>query len=271
MSPVQREAGDPPAGLAAVSEIKQRFVPSRCGGRLAGTFAIASFLAVGAGCLVAVSTGIGSGVWGRNAAAWVIGAPLAGLFFRIRPARLLPAILLLSPLALLLSLLQSGQSGVHRWISLGPLNWNAAFLWLPAATVAIAATARSGSRWAWWAALLIEWELCLQPDASQATAFAAAMIVTLFTARTSRQVRVTASLFLVLAAGTAWTRPDPLLPVPEVEGIIELARAVSMGSAAVCVMSLAAASVAPLVALDHAHLMRVRRSEQYVSTSSVAR
>ena len=234
MSPAQGGAGDPHAGPTVLSAIRQSHVPPRCDTRLACTFAITSFLAVGAGCIVAVSTGAGAGVWGRNAAAWAIGAVPAQLFTRIRPARLFRTVLLLTPLALLISLLNPGQSGVHRWISLGPLNWNAAFLCLPAATVALAATARSGSHWTWWAAVVIELELCLQPDASQATAFAAATIVTLLTTRSPGPARVTASLFFVLAAGIGWTRPDPLKPVPEVEGIITLARTVSAGIATLC-------------------------------------
>lgn len=227
---------------------------SRQDTRLAVTFAVASFLAVGSGCIAAGSAGIGSGTWARNATAWLVGAGLAGVISRIRPASLSRAVLLLTPLALLLSLVHSGQSGVHRWISSGPLTWNAALLCLPAATVALASAAQSGSRWTWWVALVIEWELCFQPDASQATAFAAAMIVILLTTRTPGRVRVTACLLLLLGAGTSWTRPDPLRPVPEVEGIIELARAVSLGLAAVCAASLAAACLSPLALLKRAHL-----------------
>ncbi|MBL0156863.1 MAG: hypothetical protein IPP47_07130 [Bryobacterales bacterium] len=201
-----------------------------------------------------MSAGFGSDTWGRNATAWVIGVALAGVIARIRPASLLRVVLLLTPLALLLSLTHRGQFGVHRWIPLGPLTWHGAFLWLPAATVALAGAAQSGLRWTWWVALVIEWELCLQPDASQATAFAAAMIIILFATRTSGRIRVTVCLLLLLAAGTSWTSPDPLPPVPEVEGIIELARAASMGVAAACLTSLAAASLSPLVVRNRSQL-----------------
>ncbi len=205
------------------------------------------------GCMVAKSAGVGPGVWARNAAVWVIGAVSARLVARIWPTPLFRTVLALTPLTLLISLFSSGQSGVHRWRSLGPLNLNVAFLCLPAAVVAIAATARSGSRWIWWAALVIQSELCLQPDASQATAFAAAIIVTLWTTHSKDHARLAASLFFALAAVPAWTRPDPLAPVPEVEGIIKLAGAVSGGMAALCVTSLAAVTASPLFALNHPH------------------
>jgi hypothetical protein len=77
-------------------------------------------------------------VWGRTAIAWLLGALISRGLARQETARLIPAILLLTPILLLLSLWQSGQSGVHRWLSLGPLNWNVAFLCLPAAIVALA-------------------------------------------------------------------------------------------------------------------------------------
>ena len=50
--------------------------------------------------------------------------------------------LLLTPLALLLSLAGAGHSGVHRWIRLGPLHWNVAFLLLPASSLALLPFAR---------------------------------------------------------------------------------------------------------------------------------
>ena len=132
--------------------------------------------------IFAAANGAPPTLWGRNAIVWLIGALIGLALARQNPARLTTAILLLTPLALLLSLWNPGQSGVHRWLSLGPLNWNVALLYL-------------------------------QPDASQATAFALAICLH----------QPLAIPFAVLA----WTRPDPLLPVPEVEGIIALAHSQS--------------------------------------------
>lgn len=220
--------------------------------RIGAAFAIASFLAVGAGCMAARSAGVGTGVWARNVGAWAIGALSTPLVARVRPYTLFRAVMVLTPLALLLSLFSRGQSGVHRWILLGPLAWNIAFLLLPAASVAFAATARSGLRWILWAALVIQVELWVQPDASQATAFAAALIVALWTTRYPGHNPVAASLFLGIAAVFAWSRPDPLAPVPEVEDIIKLAGAHSMGMAALSMTSLAAVTVSPLCGSSNA-------------------
>lgn len=209
---------------------------------------MASFLAVAMGCMVVRAAGVA-----RNPAAWVIGALLTGLIARIRPAPFVRGVLLIAPLAFLISLFNSGNSGVHRWISLGPLNWNVSFLLLPSVTVAFAATAQSGPRWTRWAVMLVQLELLIQPDASQATAFAGAIIATLLTTRSTRQPRITESLFFLLASVLAWTRPDPLTPVPEVEGVIKLAGDVSGAMAALCVASLAAVTISPLLARKIAH------------------
>ena len=197
------------------------------------------------GCTAAGVSGVGFGVWARNAAAWVIGATLTAMIARIRPGFLVRAVLLIAPLALLVSLFSPGNSGVHRWVTVGPMSWNVSFLLLPAVTVAFAATRQSGAKWA---VMLVQLELLLQPDASQATAFAAAGIVTLWTTVSTRQARMGMSLFFVLAGVLTWLRPDPLTPVAEVEGILKLAGAVSGALAALCVASLAAVTASPLLA-----------------------
>jgi cell division protein FtsW (lipid II flippase) len=245
MSPEQRHTG---ASGTVPSAILQGDAPSLDAKRLTYGFAVASFLAVAMGCMVARAAGVGFGVWARNPAAWVIGALLAGLIARIRPAPFVRAVLLIAPLAFLASLFNPGTAGVHRWISLGPLHWNVSFLLLSAVTVAFAATTESGPRWTIWAVMLVQSQLVLQPDASQATAFGAASVVTLLTTRSTRRDRIAASLFFLLASVLAWTRPGPLAPVPEVEGIIGLARSVSGAMAALCVVSLAAVTISPLLA-----------------------
>ena len=247
MSPVQSATDIPQREPAVLPKSHQKGRQPTQSARLAVPFAIASFLAVASGCGVAAAAGVSPGVWGRNAAAWVIGALLAGLVARIQPAGLCRAILVVTPPAFLLSLYSTGQSGVHRWIALGPLHWNVAFLCLPAATVALATTVRNRSRWTPWAALLIALALVLQPDASQATAFAAAGVFVLLAASPS-PARIVTGIFLVIAAILTWTLPDPLQPVPEVEGILALAGTVSVGIAALCAISLAATAVSPLFA-----------------------
>lgn len=225
------------------------------------SFAIASLVAVASGCLVTSSAGVSPRVWVPNTIAWVLGAGLAPLIARAAFTPLLRAVVLLGIVSMLMSFFDAGIDGVHRWVALGPLRWNVAFLCLPAVAVALTAAANGGLRWAWWAALIIEGMLWFQPDASQATAFAAAMIVGPFSVQPRRFAHLGATLIFALIAAAAWTRPDPLAPVPHVEGILGMAAARSTWMAIVCLTSLVAAAASPLMA---------RRSGRPLASASAA-
>jgi hypothetical protein len=212
------------------------------GERFLAGFALLSLAAVAVGCAVAAAHGVSAGSWARNLAAWGVGAVVA----RVAAARTsrLSAILLIAPAALAVTLLDPGQEGVHRWIDVGPLHVNAAATLLPAAVVALATVADRG--WSWLAAAGMLGLLVLQPDASQAAALGAGMIVVLASLRAPALVRVGGAAATVLAVAAAWMRPDPLAPVPEVEGIIGLAWASSPLTAAVAVALLGATALFPL-------------------------
>jgi hypothetical protein len=140
--------------------------------------------------------------------------------------------------------LAPAQAGVHRWIDIGPLHVNVAALLLPPSIVALAFCgiwSRTGLAFVVaMAALLI-----LQPDASQATSFLVAVIVLLARSTGPRAGRLAAMAAAILVAAFAWTRPDPLQPVAEVEGVFSLAFAVSPALGAVAALALAAVSFAP--------------------------
>lgn len=212
------------------------------GTRFLAGFALLSLLTVAIGCAVAAAHGVPTGSWGRNVAAWVVGA--AAAWAVAKRASVLRWFLLAAPVALVATLLNADVEGVHRWIDVGPLHVNVAAMLLPAATVALAALAER--RWSWLAAAAILGLLVMQPDASQATAFGAGMLVVLASLRAPAAVRAGGAAATVLAVAAAWLRPDPLQPVPEVEEIIGLAWAWSPLAAAAAVALLAATSLWPL-------------------------
>jgi cell division protein FtsW (lipid II flippase) len=212
------------------------------GARFLAGFGLLSVLAVAIGCAVVAAHGVAVGSWARNLVAWVVGAAAAWAIAR-RPG-VLPAFLLAAPVALAATLLNAPQEGVHRWIDVGPLHINAAAALLPAAIVALAAL--RDRRWSWIAAAAILGLLVLQPDASQATAFGAGMLVVLAFLRAPAAVRAGGAVVTVLAIAAAWMRPDPLAPVPEVEGIIGLAWGWSPLAAVAAVALLAATALWPL-------------------------
>lgn len=212
------------------------------GERFFAGFALLSLAAVAVGCAVAAAHGVPAGSWARNLAAWGVGA-VAAWVAAARMSRL-SGFLLIAPLALAVTLLNPGQEGVHRWIDVGPVHVNAAAALLPAAVVALAALA--DTRWSWLAAAGMLGLLVLQPDASQAAALGAGMVVVLASLRAPALVRAGGAAATVLAVAAACIRPDPLAPVPEVEGIIALAWTWAPVAAAVAVALLAATALSPL-------------------------
>jgi hypothetical protein len=211
----------------------ERFLPG---------FALLSLAAVAVGCAVAAAHGVPAGSWARNLAAWGVGAAAAWMAAARKPR--LSWVLLIAPVVLAATLLDPGQEGVHRWIDVGPVHVNAAATLLPAAVVALAAHA--DRRWSWLAAAGMLGLLVLQPDASQGAALGAGMIVVLASLRAPALVRAGGAAATVLGVAAAWFRPDPLAPVPEVEGIVALAWAWSPVAAAVAVALLAATALFPL-------------------------
>ena len=209
--------------------------------RLIAIFAAASLSLVALGALVGALSDIPPAVWLPNAAAWLIGALAATALAVYARAGWLPVLLLAAPAALAASFLGDGLSGVHRWIEAGPLRLNAAMLTLPMLAVSLA-SARGVWRWA--AALTALALLVLQPDASQATALAAAAALVALRGGGSPLARAAAVAASAGLAGMAWLRPDPLEPVPEVEGIVGLA---AKASPLLCASSLALLAAAAMV------------------------
>lgn len=115
-------------------------------------------------------------------------------------------------------------------MKLGPVRLHAAAVLLPLLLAALPALARVRG---WWASALaaagVALALFLQPDAAQATAFAAGAVVLLLPGAGGRLPRLAGLLPLPLLAGLAWRRADPLAPVPHVEEIVGLAAGLGAG------------------------------------------
>ncbi len=204
-------------------------------------FGLASLLAIGLGAVVMAQADIPPTIWIRNPIAWLAAAGVS-IFLASRGwlgAWLVP--IALSVIAL--SLFGAGQEGVHRWLELGPIQLNAAALVLPAAIatfmrtpalVAIPLFAILGGLLAW------------QPDISQLAAFALAATL-LCSARFGWKGAALALLLSAAAVALCLSRPDPLAPVPHVEGIFTLAGGQSPALAVAMAVSLALAALSPLL------------------------
>jgi cell division protein FtsW (lipid II flippase) len=155
-------------------------------------------------------------------------------------------------------------AGPERWLTAGGVRLYVASAVLPAMVLVLARALREGvplAGWSWGLMTATLWGLATQPDASQATACALACALPL--ARASAPMPTRLSVATALAAGVAWAwwQPDPLLPVPHVEGVLELAAAAGPMWFAAAVITLAL----PLLALA-----RLARASNDTALLSVA-
>ncbi|APG61616.1 hypothetical protein LPB140_00785 [Sphingorhabdus lutea] len=144
---------------------------------------------------------------------------LIGLFFlRIKLTNKVRKMVQMAVILLLvLSLPSPGVDGVHRWIDTGMLHWNVAALMLPI-LLALWVLPLKYQLLQIWTALAIMAILVVQPDASQASAFGAAILALRFTHWRGQSKFIILAIILFIIA--AWMRHDPLKPVLEVEEIL---------------------------------------------------
>lgn len=230
-------------------------LPSEPSSRLLVIFGAASFAAVSLGALICALSGVPVSLWGANPIAWCIGAAFASLMMATYRRAFLHVALWLAPVALVATFISPGQQGVHRWLDLGPLSVNAAMLVMPGAVVAFAVLARSW-RWAWKPSVFSLAILAAQPDASQATALAGVIVFLALTTVKPIWQRLVAVTIALIGLTLVWMRPDPLLPVAEVEEVIALGGAISPVFSVLAWLALLAFAVVPMFA-THNHAQRL--------------
>ncbi len=199
--------------------------------------------ALAVGILVMRASGVPATAWGQNLVAYVIGIVLCFILARPRSSRRGEAAF---PIAGVLALgllaatwLDPGVQDVHRWLRLGPVRLHAGALVLPVVLATLTGLERAGRRHvSTLLSIATALLLVLQPDAAQATAFAAGAVILLLP-RNRADVHAWLRLVPLLAlAGLSWLRRDPLAPVPHVEGIVGLAMELGTGWGAAAVASL---------------------------------
>jgi hypothetical protein len=204
-----------------------------------------SLATVGLGCAICALADVPASIWMRNLIGWGVGLAAAGAIASLAGKRTATVLLSLSAVLVAASLFGPAQQGVHRWLAIGPLSINLALLMLPMAVVALGWTRERASSWG--LALAILGLLVLQPDASQATAFAGAVVLIVLRAPLSTPVRVGLAGGAAALAAFSWLRPDPLAPVPEVEEIVALAWGLTSVLAVAAVALILATSLAPML------------------------
>ncbi len=125
-----------------------------------------------------------------------------------------------------------------RWLVLGGAQLYIAPVVLPVALLALAQVHRAPAIYAL-SATTAAIALVLQPDASQLTAFAMALLVLLTTDTVPRPLRLGLCVVFATALAVAWRIPDPLSPVRYVEGVFSVAAEASPLALAAAILSAA--------------------------------
>jgi hypothetical protein len=147
-----------------------------------------------------------------------------------------------------LPLLDGAVASPHRWIVLHSFRLYIAPVVLPFFLLAwhkSLSLERTTSTLSIGVAIAIALGLLLQPDAAQLTAFAFAAVPVLVHSAKMRIRNTAALVVIIIAAAASWWLPDPLAPVPYVEGVFELAGAFSGWALVLAVI----ASALPVIAL----------------------
>lgn len=175
---------------------------------------------VAASVIVLSIAGISVSVWTMHAIAIALSLAIAvgGSRVRLRPVTAISLTIAAIAATLLFPL-----SGPRRWMVVGPLHLYMAPVVLPSFIAALSIALRTRAAVALAAAIVTAALLAAQPDASQALALVVGAAVVF--ARERAQVRMAVVTVAAMGLITAWafTRPDPLLPVPWVEGVFALA------------------------------------------------
>jgi hypothetical protein len=141
-------------------------------------------------------------------------------------------------------------SGVHRWITVGPVRLHSSSIVAPLALLCLVGLLRS-QRFVAAVLLLASIELVHigQPDAGQATAISAGAIVAMLRARLPPHRLLLGVAIATGGALMAWSRPDPLEPVALVEDMLWQAFALGLPFGIAGVVGLAALPAAALLQL----------------------
>lgn len=123
------------------------------------------------------------------------------------------------------SFLAEGIDGVHRWIHIGPINLNSAFIALPILLIVINKLIENNHLKICIVLILaVAIILYLQPDASMISAFTVALLPVFFTECKNRLWDLVVAVILLFLSAISWCNLDSLQPVSYVENIIILAK-----------------------------------------------
>lgn len=179
------------------------------------------------GTFAMISHGVASSIWLQNGFIWLLGTVFGSIYLVRNKEKNLRKENLLSPILItalfVLPFLFNGIAGVHRWLTLGPINVYIASIILPLCIIQLWKLAMN-NRESYAVGLLFFtlFILLFHPDAGQLTAFACAAAIILWKKINNRMLRFLSFILTAAFVILSWVFLDDLAPVPYVEDIIFL-------------------------------------------------
>ncbi|MBM7868608.1 cell division protein FtsW (lipid II flippase) [Clostridium pascui] len=172
-------------------------------------------------------------IWAQNIACLVIIGMISYFLvsnkFNIRGSKFYYGSILISLIFIILTLIMSGIAGVHRWVSIGIIKFNASMIVLPIIIIASWKLLHVKSLWITTVTTItISVLLTIQPDASQLTGFAIPMMVMLVSRTDKKSLRLIMVVVLSTLIIISWVFLDSLPAVAYVEGILGLLKNVGL-------------------------------------------
>ncbi|MDQ7092586.1 hypothetical protein REC12_03185 [Desulfosporosinus sp. PR] len=166
-------------------------------------------------------------IWAQNIACLVVGGVISYFIvsskWNIKASKYNGITILIVFLFLLLTFLDPGMNGVHRWISIGIIKFNVSMILLPLIIIALwRASQTKGLGFTLAIALAISILLAIQPDASELTGFAVPMMILLYSKTKGKISRLFIIAVFSILIILSWVFLDSLPAITYVERIISL-------------------------------------------------
>ncbi|MFC0212944.1 hypothetical protein ACFFK0_10850 [Paenibacillus chartarius] len=178
------------------------------------------------GMLAMIAHGVTSLIWSQNISIWLITTMICAVYIiRSKKSGLQTSIsqICMVIVLLLFTFWTSDLEGVHRWVSVGPINIHVASLLLPLLIINLYILAVNKQELLFMAVTMITiFLLLLQPDASQVSAFGCAAAALMLRTCKLRKGMILTLALIITAIVLAWMNLDHLGPVSYVEDILDL-------------------------------------------------
>lgn len=171
--------------------------------------------------------GVSRMIYGQNVAclliAWLVSCFAVSFKQKANKRISLKVFLLISLLIYILTFIDGGIEGVHRWISLGSIRLYASSIIQPIFIIKLGDLfSNKNNILAITITIVTSIILFLQPDASQLTAFVVPMIIIIICKVKARVLRYVLPISLITLVVLSWIFLDGLAPVPYVEEIVQM-------------------------------------------------